>query len=64
MIGAGAVVNKDVPDFALIAGVPGKIIGWVSEAGKKLKFDKAGIAFCEKSKKKYQLKNEIVTELK
>jgi UDP-2-acetamido-3-amino-2,3-dideoxy-glucuronate N-acetyltransferase len=64
MIGAGAVITKNVPDFALIAGVPGKIIGWVSEAGKKLKFDKAGIAFCEKSKKKYKLKNEIVTEIK
>ena len=62
MIGAGAVITKDVPDFALIAGVPGKIIGWVSEAGKKLKFDKAGIAFCEKSKKSYHFKDGVVTE--
>lgn len=62
MIGAGSVVTKDVPDFALIAGVPGKIIGWVSEAGRRLKFDKAGTAFCEKSKKRYQFKDGVVTE--
>jgi UDP-2-acetamido-3-amino-2,3-dideoxy-glucuronate N-acetyltransferase len=64
LIGAGSVVTKDVPDYALVIGVPGKIIGWVSEAGKRLEFDKVGIASCEKSKKKYQLKNGIVTELK
>ena len=64
LIGAGSVVTKDVPDYALVIGVPGKIIGWVSEAGKRLEFDKDGIAYCEKSKKKYQLKNGIVSELK
>jgi UDP-2-acetamido-3-amino-2,3-dideoxy-glucuronate N-acetyltransferase len=63
MIGAGSVVTKDIPAYALVVGVPGKIIGWVSEAGKRLNFDKDGIAFCEKSKKKYQLKDGIVTEL-
>jgi UDP-2-acetamido-3-amino-2,3-dideoxy-glucuronate N-acetyltransferase len=62
MIGAGSVVTKDIPSYALVVGVPGKIIGWVSEAGKRLNFDKDGIAFCEKSKKKYQLKNGLVTE--
>src|SRR3970040_2368380 len=46
MIGAGAVVTKSVPDFALVVGNPAKIIGWVSEAGKKLNFDKDGIAVC------------------
>ena len=63
LIGAGSVVTKDVPDYALVVGIPGKIIGWVSEAGKRLNFDKNGIAFCEKSKKKYQLKDGMVTEI-
>lgn len=63
MIGAGTVVTKDVPDYALVIGTPGKIIGWVSEAGKRLKFDENGIAFCEKSNKKYKLENDRVTEV-
>jgi UDP-2-acetamido-3-amino-2,3-dideoxy-glucuronate N-acetyltransferase len=63
LIGAGSVVTKDVPDYALVVGVPGKVIGWVSEAGKRLSFDKDGFASCEKSKKKYQIKNGLVTEV-
>ena len=63
LIGAGAVVTKDIPDFALVVGNPGKVIGWVSEAGKKLKFDKDGYAFCEKSNKKYKLENNKVIEV-
>ena len=62
LVGAGSVVTKDVPDYALVVGVPGKVIGWVSEAGKRLNFDKDGIAYCEKSKKKYQFKNGFVIE--
>jgi UDP-2-acetamido-3-amino-2,3-dideoxy-glucuronate N-acetyltransferase len=64
LIGAGSVVTKDVPDYALVVGVPSKILGWVSEAGKRLDFDKDGIAYCEKSKKKYQFQNDRVTEIK
>jgi len=59
-IGAGAVVIKDVPDYALIVGNPGKIIGWVSKAGIRLDFDKNGEAFCEESSEKYLLKNNCV----
>jgi len=54
-VGAGAVVTKDVPDFALAVGNPARIIGWFSEAGKRLQFDKDGFAFCEKSGKKYKM---------
>ena len=63
LIGAGSVVTKDVPDYALVVGVPGKVIGWVSEAGKRLEFNKNGVANCEKSKKKYQLKDGLVSEI-
>lgn len=62
-IAAGTVVTKDVPDYAMIVGVPGKIVGWVSEAGKKLDFSKGNKDFCEKSNKSYIFENNIVKEL-
>ena len=63
IVGAGSTVTKDVPDFALVIGTPARVIGWVSEAGKKLVFDKNGYANCEKSKKRYKIDNENVTEI-
>jgi len=64
LIGAGAVVTKDVPDFALVVGNPGKIVGWVSEAGKRLHFDANGEAYCEKCKMRYKLEDNLVYEMK
>ncbi len=61
MIGAGTVITKDVPDYALVIGNPGRVVGWVSESGKKLTFDSSGSAFCEKSGKNYLLKDGTVT---
>jgi UDP-2-acetamido-3-amino-2,3-dideoxy-glucuronate N-acetyltransferase len=62
-VGAGTVVTKDVPDFALVVGCPARVIGWVSEAGKRLAFDADGLAFCAKSGKTYRFSNNRVVEV-
>ena len=64
LIGAGAVVNKDVPDFALMVGVPDRQIGWVSKAGNKLEFDENNIAVDNFDNSKYKLENGVVKEIK
>lgn len=62
-IGAGAVVTKHIPAYALVVGNPAKQIGWMSEYGHRLKFDEHGIAECPESKEKYELKNGSVHKL-
>ncbi|GAB2495623.1 acyltransferase [Algoriphagus taiwanensis] len=63
-IGAGAVVTKNVPAYALVVGNPSKQIGWMSEYGQRLHFDKDGNATCNESGEKYILKNNTVEKLK
>lgn len=62
-IGAGAVVTKTVPAFALIVGNPGRQMGWMSEYGHRLEFDANGNARCQESGQTYKLENNIVKRL-
>lgn len=62
-IAAGAVVTKDVPDFALIGGVPGKQIGWMSAFGEQLDFAEGGTAECLHTGDRYQLQDGVVIRL-
>ncbi len=63
LIGAGAVVNKNVLPFALVAGNPATQKGWISEQGYKLNFNEQGNAICEKSGQAYLLEKGVVTKL-
>ena len=62
-IGAGAVVTKNVPAYALIVGNPAKQIGWMSEFGHRLIFDENGKATCEESGQMYELKDGAVKRI-
>jgi UDP-2-acetamido-3-amino-2,3-dideoxy-glucuronate N-acetyltransferase len=62
-IGAGAVVTKEIKPYALVVGNPSKQIGWISQYGHRLEFDKQGVAICIESGEHYQLKNNKVEKI-
>lgn len=62
-IGAGSVVTKNVPDYALVIGNPARHSGWMSEFGHRLEFDESGRATCPESKEVYLLKEGQVTKI-
>ena len=63
LIGAGAVITRDVAPYALVVGNPAKQIGWVSEYGNRLEFGESGKATCDESGQEYLLENNSVRRL-
>ena len=62
-IGAGAVVTREVKPYALVVGNPSRQIGWMSEYGHRLEFDRDGLATCPESGEQYRLKDDKVTKI-
>ena len=62
-VGAGAVVTKNIPDYALVVGNPARQSGWMSEYGHKLKFNSEGLAVCPESQDQYRLENGKVSRI-
>ncbi len=62
-VGAGAVVTKSVPAYALVVGNPARRVGWMSEYGHRLSFDEQGDAVCPESGQRYRLQDQIVIKL-
>jgi UDP-2-acetamido-3-amino-2,3-dideoxy-glucuronate N-acetyltransferase len=62
-IGAGAVITKEIPAYALVVGNPSKQIGWMSEFGSRLKFDENGNATCSESNEEYKLEDGKVRKV-
>jgi UDP-2-acetamido-3-amino-2,3-dideoxy-glucuronate N-acetyltransferase len=63
LVGAGAVIIRDVPPFAMMVGNPARQKGWISKTGVKLLFDESGKSWCEAEKKWYSLDEGTVSEL-
>ena len=63
-VGAGCVVTKNIPDYALVVGNPSRQIGWVSEFGNKLDFDKNSTAKCKESDQLYRLESDKLIRIK
>ncbi|QNM85760.1 N-acetyltransferase [Polaribacter pectinis] len=62
-IGAGSVVTKEVPNYALVVGNPSKQIGWVGEYGHKLDFNENNVAICKESKQEYKLEGNVLRRI-
>jgi len=62
IIGAGAVVTSDIPNYALAIGFPAKVIGWICECGNKIQF-KGGKSFCKICKRKYKKSGNKVSQI-